>query len=285
MKTTIKIIILLLSVVCAISGIMIYAKTKVAPPIVLAQINQYKQDVSSLVMEEMSANDAVEEDEIFAKAMDRITIFYQEGKMDASEFDKSLDKFIVSYSPRFLRRCFSSFSQSEWNNETHNYMLAQSSLLKEITHSDKTSVIPISTIDSLNLVSSIITDYRNARRLSRLSTFTSYDNARASISKARTYANNEYLSNCRSLINDLNLVKSRLAKSCYEQVVTKIDELAKFQIYPKDYYDNILVPEVDQVVTNYDNKAVAIFGIKENVNALWNRAKSHYNDAMLYYNP
>ena len=194
-----------------------------------------------------------------------------------------MDRFVGSYSPRFLKRCFAAFSQSEWRDETHNYILSQSAVLRSLTHSDKSSVIQKSTLDSLNLAASIINDYRDARRISRVSTFTGYENARSSISKARTYANNQYLSNCRTLLNDLNTVKSRLAKSCYNQVVAKVDELGNYHRYTKDYYDNTLVSQVDQVVTNYDNKAAAIFGSKENVNALWNRAKAHYNDAMEYY--
>ena len=283
MKTTIKILILLLAVTCAIGGVMIYAKTKVAPPVAINQSNQYKLDVTGLIAEEKSAEDAKGEDEIFAKAIDRIQIFAQEGKMDASEADKSLDRFVSAYSPRFLKRCFAAFSQSEWRDETHNYILSQSSLLKGLTHTDRTSVIQKSTIDSLNLAASIVSDYRDARRISRVSIFTGYDNARNSISKARTYANNQYLSNCRTLLNDLNAVKSRLAKSCYDQVVSKVDELGKYRNYNKSYYDNTLVPQVDQKVTDYDNKAAAIFGSKENVNALWNRAKAHYNNAMEYY--
>ena len=283
MKTTVKIVILLLAVTCAIGGVMIYAKTKVAPPVVASQTNQYKQDVDGLIGEEKSAENAQAEDEVFAKAIDRIHIFAQEGKMDASEADKSLDQFVVSYAPRFLKRCFASFSQSEWRDETHNYMLSQSAIIKGLKHSDGTSVVQKSTIGSLNLVASVISDYRDARRISRISAFSGYDNARSAISKARTYANNQYLSNCRTLLNDLNTVKSRLAKSCYNQVLAKVDELANYRRYNKSYYDNTLVPQVDQVVTNYDNKAAAIFGSKENVNALWNRAKAHYNNAMEYY--
>lgn len=283
MKTTFKILILIIAVTCAIGGVMIYAKTKVAPPVIVSQTNQYKQDVNQLVSEEKSSEDAKTEDEVFAKAIDRIRIFAQEGKMEASEADKSLDLFVGSYSPRFLKRCFAAFSQSEWKDETHNYILSQSALIKGLTHSDKTSVIQKSTIDSLNLAASIISDYQDARRVSRVSTFTGYDNARLSISKARTYANNPYLSNCRTLLNDLNTVKSRLAKSCYNQVVAKVDELGNYRRYTKSYYDNTLVPQVDQVVTNYDNKAAAIFGSKENVNALWNRAKAHYNNAMEFF--
>lgn len=283
MKTIVKILILIIAVTCAIGGVMVYAKTKVAPPVVLSQINQYEQDVMKLIAEELSAENAKTEDEVFTKAIDRIQIFGKEGKLNASELNESMDKFVGSYSPKFLKRCFATFNQSEWKDETHRYILSQSVVLKSLTHSDRTSVLSKSTIDSLNLVSSIISDYRTAKQISRTSTFTGYDNASSSISKSRSYANNPYLSNCRTLVNDLNQVKSRLAKSCYTQVVAKIDELTRYRIYPRDYYDNTLVPEVDRVVTDYDNKATAIFGTKENVNALWNRAKSHYSDAMSYY--
>ncbi len=283
MKTTIKIIILLLAVTCAIGGVMFYAKTKVTPPVVVSQINQFKQDVNKLISEEKSSKDAKTEDQVFAKGVDRIRLFAQEGKLEGSEADRCLDLFVGSYSPRFLRRCFAAFNKSEWNDKTHQYILSQSDLLKKVTHSDKTSVIPKSTIDSLNLAASIIKNYRDAKRVSRVSTFTGYDNARSSISKARTYANDQYLSNCRTLVNDLTSVRSKLAKSCYNQVVAEVDKLGNYTNYTKSYYDNTLVPHVDQVVTNYDNKATAIFGTKENVNALWDRAKAHYNKAMEYY--
>lgn len=283
MKTVVKILVLLISVVGAISCVVIFAKTKVAPPVILSPINQYMQDVSDLISKEMSSDDVSGDDEVFIKAMDRIQIFYNEGKIDASEFDESLDRFVASYSSRFLERCFTTFNQTEWENETHNYILVQSALLKGITHSDRTRVIQKSTLDSLDLAASIISDYRDATRVSHIVTFTGYENANVAIHKASSYASNKYLMNCRKLMNDLIMVKPRLAASCYNQVVAKIDELENYRYYSKDYYDNTLVPQVDQVVTTYDNMAEKIFGTKENVNVLWNRAKSHYNDAMSYY--
>ena len=80
MKTTVKILILLLAVTCAIGCVMVYAKTKVAPPVAISQTNQYTQDVIKLVKEEIASKDTKDEDEIFAKAIDRIHIFAQEGK-------------------------------------------------------------------------------------------------------------------------------------------------------------------------------------------------------------
>lgn len=284
MKTTIKILILLLAVTFAIGGVMIYAKTKVTPPVVADQPNQYIEDVRHLVSEENAAVDAKSQDEVFEKSIDRILLFAQEGKLNAKETDKCLDQFVGSYTPRFLSRCFSAFSQSVWRDATHSYILSQSARLKALYHSDRTLVIQKSTIDSLNKVASIISDYRSARRLSRVYTFSGYDNASSSIRKAQKYINDQYLSNCYSLKNDLNAVKPRLARSCYNQVLAEVDELINYRDYTKSAYDNILVPHVEQVIENYDNKAADIFGSKENVNALWNRAKTHYNNAMKYYN-
>lgn len=283
MKTAIKIIILLLAITCAIGGVMIYAKTKVAPPIVAFQTNQYIKDVDDLVAEENAASGAEQEDEVLLRAVDRIHFFKQEGKMDAATADKCLDKFVHNYSSDFLKRSFAAFDQPVWNDGTHNYILTQSALLKGLTHSDSTPVMTGSTMDSLNLVASIISDYRNARRLCSTLTFRGYDNAEAIINKASTYADNEYLSNCPTLINDLRAIKSNLANSCYNQIVAKVEELANYGNYTKEYYDNTLVPNVDRAVTEYDNKAVSVFGSKENVSELWNRAKSYYNNAMAYF--
>lgn len=283
MKTTVKIFILLLAVTCAIGGVMVYAKTKVAPPVAIRESDQYIKEVIKLVEEEESTQSAKEEDEVFAKGVDRINIFVQEGKMTLSEADKNLDKFVASYSPRFLKRCFAEFYKSEWSEDAHAYILSQSAILKGVTHADNTPVVSTSTIDSLELAANIITDYRDAKRVSRISKFTGYDKAKSVISTADAYAKHWYLSRCTALLHELNQVKSRLEQSCYNQVYANVEKLSKYRNYSKEYYDNTLVNQVDQVIKNYDNKSKAIFGKKRSVIYLWNRAREYYKEAMEYY--
>ena len=62
-----------------------------------------------------------------------------------------------------------------------------------------------------------------------------------------------------------------------------VEKLSQYRYYSKDYYDNSLVPQVDAAVSEYDNKASALYGSKKNVDALWNRAKAYYNDASLFF--
>ena len=46
MKVVVKILILVLAVTLAIGGVMVYAKTKVEPPVAPHQTNQYLDDLS-----------------------------------------------------------------------------------------------------------------------------------------------------------------------------------------------------------------------------------------------
>lgn len=286
MKTLIKIIILIIAVISAIGGIMIYAKTRVEPPIALKQTNQYRLDINNISNEMYSINDAKLEDEIYTKTINRIQIFANEGKIDDYEKDTCLNIFVRSYSTKFLKRTFESFFQSEWSDKTHNYILSQSNKLKELKNSDNSFVIENSSIgDSLNIAANIIKDYRIARNLSRVSEFTryGYDGAKEIITKVRGYINNQYIYNCQSLVSDLSDVDGRLANSCYNWVISQINELANYESYSSYEYNNELKPKVYQIVTDYDNYALSTFGSKENVDDLWKIVRENVENADSYY--
>ncbi len=285
MKTSIKIIILLLAITCAIGGVMVYAKTKVAPPVSLKQVDQYSQDIHSMSAALSKAGYAAREDSIYFDAINRIQIFSSEEKLSNTESDKRTDEIVNRYTPLFISHCFASFGRSDWNDSEHNYMLSQITNLKNIKHSDKSSVLSKQFVDSLNMVLQIISDYRDARRVSRSTSFTGIANAQSTISKARSYANHPYLSNCRTLLNDLNTVRSNIAQSHYNYISAQVERLANYRSYSQSYYENTLIPQVDAAVTEYDNKAAALYGSKKNVNDLWTRARNYYDRAMMYYNP
>lgn len=64
MKVTIKVFFLLLAMSLAIGGIMVYAKTKVDPPITLKQINQFSNDIAITRKTLAEAKDILKEDSI-----------------------------------------------------------------------------------------------------------------------------------------------------------------------------------------------------------------------------
>lgn len=151
-------------------------------------------------------------------------------------------------------------------------------------HSDNTDVIKNSTYDSLNVIVQIISKYKQARRISRSTNFTGISNAQSVISRARQFANDKYLSNCTDLKNALNSVRNEIAQSHYRYISAQVEKLSQYRYYSQSYYDNTLVPQVDAAVTEYDNKAAALYGKKQSVEPLWVHARGFYNQASSYYN-
>ncbi len=283
MKTSIKIFILLLAITCAIGGVMIYAKTKVAPPVSIKQFDQYSQDIYSMSADLSKAGRPSREDAIYFDAINRIWIFSSEGKLSNVETDMLTGEIVNRYAPLFLSRCFDSFRRSNWKDSEHNYILSQIRNLQNIKQSDNSSALSGKYVDSLNEVSQIISDYRDARKVSQSTSFTGISNAQVTISKARSYAKHPYLSNCKTLLDDLNKVPSKIAQSHYNYISAQVEKLANYSSYTQHYYDDTLVPQVDAALTEYDNKAAALYGSKKNIDDLWTRARNYFERAIIYY--
>lgn len=283
MKVAIKIFILILAITLAIGVVMIYAKTKVEPPKAPKQTNQYLNDLSKNNSALSGISGSLQEDSILSVTLNRIAVFEKEGKISPTEADKGLDNLLSVYTPRFLKRSFDKFKQGVWYEIDHKYMLKTIRLLKQIKHSDGNLALTKNTLDSLVKVENIIDRYNRARRISKTTRFTGISNAQSVISQARQYAKDEWLSNCSDLVHALNNVKPNIAESHYNYVVSMVEKLSQFKYYSSDYYENTLVPQVDAAVTEYDNKASALYGSKKDVNTLWNKAKRYYNDASSFF--
>lgn len=283
MKVAVKIVILILAVTLAIGGVMIYAKTKVEPPQAPHQTNQYMNDLSKCYSSFGKVNNGVQEDSILFVTWNRINIYAQEDKISKKEADNGLDMLLGRYTPLFLKRSFALFKQSTWYENDHQYMLWTIKELRKIKHADGSLALKQTTKDSLTQVENIISRYNQARAISKHTHFSGVANAQSTISQARQFANDTWLSNCTDLVRALNNVKPSIAESHYNYASSMVEKLSQYRYYSKDYYDNTLVPQVDAAVSEYDNKASALYGSKKNVDALWNRAKSYYNDASLFF--
>lgn len=284
MKVTAKIFILVLSIALAIGGVMVYAKTRVEPPTAFKPINQFDKDLNQLYSELKKAGAAREEDMIYLKTVDRISVFEKENRLTQVESDKHRDKLLDCYSPIFLKRCFTAFDKSAWKDLDHSYMLVVSKRLYSVKYSNGNKALNKTTIDSLALVENIISNYRQAKAVSRSTAYRGVSSAQNTINQAKKYANDQYLSKCTDLRNALNSVSTNIAQSHYSYISSQVEKLSEFRYYSQQYYEETLVPQVDAAVTEYDKNATALYGSKKNVNSLWDRAKEHYNNASQYYN-
>lgn len=277
MKTTSKILILAISFFLAIGGVLVYAKTIVEPPRALRQRDAYAMDLAECMASFNHIESAEQEDSLFAITLNRINVFRAESKISANDADKDMSSLLSRYTPLFLKRSFEKFHQSSWRDSDHKYMLSVMRNIKSIKRSDSSSAIAQSTIDSLNLIASIIDKYHRAWVVSRHTTFTGCSNAQNTISQARHYAKDAWLANCSDLVAALNSVRAKLAESHYRYVAMQVEKLQNYGNYSRSYYDGTLVPQVEAAVTEYDNKARSLYGTKRDVNVLWDRARNYYN--------
>lgn len=284
MKVLVKIVILVLAITLAIGGIMIYAKTRVEPPVATKAIDQFSRNLEDCYKSLAKENVALEEDSIFSATMSKINIFVSESKMEPKDGDSNIDRLLAIYTPLFLKRSFGKFNLSTWNESDHKYMLNVVSKLKGIKHSDNSKALQKRTTDSLALIEVIISRYNHARAVSRLTGFAGISNAKATISKAKEFANDSYLKNCHDLVIALNNVKPSIARSHYHYISNMVEKLTLYKKYDQYYYENSLVPQVDAAVTEYDNNASSLYGSKQSVEPLWSKARGYYETASKYYN-
>lgn len=282
MKATVKIVILLLAITLAIGGVLIYAKTIVDPPDPPTLINQYEADIQNNY-EHLSKNkDELKTDSIYAIIIDRISIYKAEDKITSSVAQENLDRFIKL----FAEYSFAKFENSVWSDNDHNNMLARINELNSLIYSDKTIELSKAKIDSLNLISKVIADYRQARVVSRNTLFTGItgiSDAKTVINQAKKYANDKHLSNCTELLNSLNSVRSKIAQSHYGYVADLVNRLNAPNNYRKDFYIDTLIPVVENAIKEYDSNANALYGSKIDLSPLISKAESFIKDAICYY--
>lgn len=284
MKVTAKIIILVLAISLAIGGVMVYARTKVAPPLATKPIDQFSKCLTDGIALLNNAETANQEDSLFAALTEKTRIYVSERKLNKDNGNADMNQLCSKYVPLFLKRSMEKFSGSTWSDADHTYMLSVVNKLHTLKNFDNSQPLTKQSIDSLALVERIISNYRQARQICRHTTFTGTSNAQITISKARQFAKDPYLSHCNDLVNALNGVRPAIAASHYNHVCAMVEKLSQYRYLSQSYYENTLVPQVDAAVTEYENKASALYGSKRDVNTLWNRARSYYSNASEYYN-
>lgn len=283
MKTTVKIVILALSLLVAIGGIMVFEKTIVEPPKALKQVDSYAIELEKnlgLFNQSLSVR---QQDSLWLQIMDKIYVFAGESKLTDEIFDHSMDRLWSLYAPLFIDRSFHLFKQSQWDERDHLYMLNVIDLLRQAEHSDGSKVLVNTQAESLRSVEQIISTYRQAKALCSQTNYMGIANARQRIQKAEQYAKDKWLSYCISLVNDLKQLKREIGQSHYHFIESKVEELSRYGAYTEESYMNTLVPQVNAVVLEYDEQAQTLYDSKLSVDGLWSRARSYYDQAIKYY--
>lgn len=282
MKTSVKILLLVLFSIGAIAGVLVFAKTRVAPPSNLELVDQYSINLESEAKSFDNIKDFSESKEAYIRMDDRLRRFLNENAIDSKVSDEYRKRIDESYGKVLKSYIFDLLQKSVWPEEKLNEMLTMLSSLRADKLTTGENAVTEDFITSADKINNIVGDYRTALHFSKNVSFNGVNDASSRIQKAKSYSTAEYLKNNAALVNALDILPSRIARSHYGYVSNLVNALGNYSDVTKDYYMNTLIPRADNAITEYKNTKI-YGGNKPNISDLENRAISLVTSAMNYY--
>lgn len=282
MKTTVKIIILVLAVSLAIGGVMVFIKTKVAPPTPAKYVDQYIIDHNKSIGK-ITRDKGDEINNLFDISLYKLQVFLSENKITEKEAVNQTDKLVKTYVPLFATNSYSKFYKPVWYAEDHNFILSRISELRQMKHTNGNSLLNNENKKLLSDIEGVIKKYRHAQAVANDCSYRGLNQARSSIAEAKKLANDIYLQNCTELVNNLHSVKSRIHDSHFATLKYQVSRLREYNTMTIEYYMNTLVPYVDHLLSEYRDNASSIYGTKNSIAPLNEDANIYVKAAMSYY--
>lgn len=224
MKTSIKILLLLLALAGAVFGVLYWQKTQVEPPqnpdsteVNYTQLKQHVVDINS-------SNDL---DKAFEKVYDELCFLKDEGLIDDAQRDEQLRALADAYAPQFASNALSAL-HNDWTYNDLKRLTGRVKLLSSLTFTQGDAIIVDHDVkEKFSIISKVNDDYAKANALASRTTFSNVRDAKDRISKANSYRNNTYLRHCSALVERLRNLPGKIGHSHYLNVSAAVNSLAR----------------------------------------------------------
>lgn len=224
MKTSIKILLILLALAGAVFGVLYWQKTQVEPPQNPSpdnvNYNQLKEHISAI-------NNGGDLDKAFEKAYDELTFLSDEGIIEPPERNEQLRELADAYAPQFASNALSAL-RNPWTYTDLKRLNDRAKFLAALTSTEGDKVIVDSDVkEKFNIINKVNDDYAKANALASRTTFSNVRDAKDRISRANSYRNNTYLSNCSALVERLRSLPGKIGHSHFLNVSAAVNSLTR----------------------------------------------------------
>ena len=267
-KNLLKVSLIVVAVLLAVSAVLIFLRTRVKPPQSLTYTNQYTEDIHRA--SEQLANvsgQGLEQD--FQRVTNRIELLKQEGLITDEEYASSISEYVNAYVPAFRTWCDKQFNQSVWPSETLRFMRKRLDEVKRYNaQAGNNSALSPENVTKLNEVDETLKKYYAAWKLKDARIRKSAD-SRANLSKANQYKRDAYLSKCTALMNSLNNLPSVYQKTHFNYVNSLVRGLSM------DNYNS--ASQVSDWAAKYKNAKSAITDYNSAASSIYHTPTSNFN--------
>lgn len=278
MNKSIKITLLIVAIIAAISGVMAYYKTVVSPPSHMSFTNQYVVAVKNDIAAVKNLSTTEELDSSYVATTHEINFMWNDSLLQGKERDELLESFVVQYIPKFVENCNEKFTASAWNDGMLKQMTAKIAQLRSLKTVYCVAIVGGEANNSLSQVQGVISNYYAAKAAAAHTGYTSLANAKTKIATAKKYASMSPINNCVALVNQLNSVPLRLEKSHFAYLVGQVNRLRNYYNYTQSSYDDLAL-SISAKLDEYKKNARSVYGHVSDISALEQRAGELYGRA------
>ena len=254
-NSPVKVLILIIGIAVAACAVLFFLKTIVTPPTNVdvnnLHIKSIEKDVKNLTeSKSMSYNDS-----LYVLLNDKIEVFSNEGFLSTAEKDAQIKEFILKYVPVFKAICTKRFNSPNWDDTDFRAWRKRITDLQKIALSDGTVVVQGTNKNDLANIVGVMDDYKTAKGIAAIRSFTSVAKAKTDITSANNYASRPYIEHSK-VAGSLKKVKENIGEAHYKNLVLKVHELCNYEFMSQTEFQS-LVNEVNNALTEYDaNKSI-----------------------------
>ncbi len=274
---------LILFAVGAVAGVLVFAKTQVAPPMNIDLVDQYQDNLRSDCSSYTSMNDFKKSRHEYLRLDDKLKRFQTESTITDDVSDQYRQQIDGVYGRDLSTYGFSLFNSPAWNDGD----IKELSMMLEQLNADKLSTGERAAteefVERANKLNEIKDNYFAARQLARSTSFTSIADASSKINKANTFAADEYLHNNVDLVYDLRALRGKIAQSHRAYLTRVVNAVGGYRYVSKDEF-KVLDHRADAAIVEFEEKAKSVYGSDTpSISDLKSRYIAYHREADAYY--
>lgn len=281
MKTPIKIILLAVAMLLAVSGVMAYYRTQVAPPKEMAIADRFYKSATEDIDRVNDNTVDLNLDSAFVAITHKLDFQMASSLLTKEQRDSLMRKFVNYYSERYALYCNGEFGKSVWNEAALQNMKSHTAALLALRTTGGKPCIGSEQSKDVARIQGIVSNYYAAKAASVAGGYQGLASARARIAAARRYAAMSPINNCVALRSQLQSVATRLEQAHFAYLSAQVERLRNSHSYNEVAYDNLAL-SISEKLEEYKNNARSVYGRVSNVAALEDRAGNYYSNATFY---
>lgn len=283
MKSTIKALLLIIVTIGAIVAVLIFAKTRVAPPSDVEMNDPYPDAIASACTKIDYTSDIYDKKQVHAMLKDKIERYYLEDRITDSEADTRHSDISKSYGNELIKYGYSLFKEPHWDKAELNEMLKMVDEMDEDVLINGQKAIPQQEYSkAVKNLHKIVDNYDLALNHSKNTRFKDIQDADEKVRKANDFKQDYYLQNNIDLVQALDEMPEKIAKNHYDYLNKQCDKLKKYSNYSSLYdYEITISDPIEKEIDNY--KTSTYCSNKPSIDPVNDKFDKIYSEANRYF--